>query len=182
MTKNELENIYLNWMAQLVLKEPYCGGKSYTKLVTYLYNIEFTYSIGLDGNRAEDGMNLRYRFGYEQGYPNMVISNYLDYRFCSVLEMMVALCVRCEEHIMADPDIGDRTSKWFWTMIESLGLCAMSDYNFDENYVGYVIYKFLNRKYKPNGEGGLFTNYNRSEDMRKVEIWYQACWYLNRFL
>ena len=97
---------------------------------------------------------------------------------CSVLEMMIALSMRCEEQIMDDPDIGNRTGQWFWDMIDNLGLGNMSDSKFDSLYVDEVLQRFLNRDYKRNGEGGLFTINRRGLDMRSVEIWYQMCWHL----
>lgn len=92
---------------------------------------------------------------------------------------MIALAVRCEEHIMDDPDIGDRTGQWFWNMIVSLGLGSMTDERFDGEYVDEVVDIFLNREYERNGEGGLFTVNDTDRDMRNVEIWYQMHWYLN---
>jgi hypothetical protein len=136
----------------------------------------------MDGNRAEDGIDLRYRFGYEQGYDSPMIATLLDDRPCSVLEMLIALAIRCEEHIMDDPDIGNRTGQWFWNMIINLGLGFMDDTKFDENYVKDVISRFLYRKYKRNGEGGLFTVEHCKNDLRTVEIWYQMCWYLDEVL
>ena len=41
--------------------------------------------------------------------------------------MMIALAIRCEEHIMDDPDAGDRTGQWFWSMLVSLGLGSMDE-------------------------------------------------------
>jgi hypothetical protein len=55
----------------------------------------------------------------------------------------------------------------------------MTDGHYDEIYVTEVIDRFINRKYEPNGKGGLFTIRNVKEDLRDVEIWYQMCWYLN---
>ena len=113
MTKNELNDAYFNWMYQLVFDGRYSKRLSYRKLLRELHRIEFTYSIPMDGNRAEDGVDLRYRFGYENGYSSSMISVYLDNRMCSVLEMMIALAIRCEEHIMDDPDIW----KPNWTVV-----------------------------------------------------------------
>ena len=179
MTGNELNNKYFEWMYQLV-----CNNRrlSYRKLLSYLHNVEFIYIIEMDSNRAEDGIDLRYRFGYEQGYNNQMISTLLDNRPCSVLEMLIALAIRCEEHIMDDPDIGNRTGQWFWNMIVNLGLGSMDDSMFDENYVKDVVLRFLDRKYKRNGEGGLFTVEHCKRDLRTVEIWYQMCWYLDEVL
>lgn len=53
------------------------------------------------------------------------------------LEMIIALAIRLEEHIMDDPDIGNRTGQWFWDMIVSLGLGS-------EGLID-VIRRFLNR-------------------------------------
>lgn len=99
----------------------------------------FTYTIALDGNRYDDGIDLRYRFGNEQGYRDNMIASYLDNRPCSVLEMIIALAIRLEEHIMDDPDIGNRTGQWFWDMIVSLGLGSMDDSKFDKAYAIDVI-------------------------------------------
>lgn len=176
MTKNELNNLYFKWMHQLVCNNSY-SKVSYKKLINHLHNVDFDYSIPTDGNRAEDGMDLRYRFGYEKNIDNAVIASYLDDRPCSVLEMMIALAIRCE-HIMENQDIGDRTGQWFWNMMVSLGLNSMTDSRYDRNYVNDVIHKFLNREYKRNGEGGLFTVKNYKHDLRTTEIWYQMCWYL----
>lgn len=130
MTKSELNDPYFEWMYRLVVDDRY-SNKSYRRLFYKLHDTEFAYTIPMDGNRAEDGIELRYRFGREQGYRDAVIANRLDIRPCSILEMMIALAIRCEEHIMEDPDIGNRTGQWFWSMLVSLGLGSMSDVRFD---------------------------------------------------
>lgn len=182
MTQRELNNEYYKWMCKLVCGEQYSKNLSYRKLLRYLHSVEFVYIIDMDGNRAEDGVDLRYRFGYEFGYSDPMIAAYLDNRPCSILEMMVALSIRCEEHIMEDSDIGDRTGQWFWNMIVSLGLGSMTDAKFDENYVEKVVNRFLNREYDRDGKGGLFTVEHCRRDMRSIEIWYQMCWYLDTIL
>lgn len=182
MTKDELNNRYFDWMYQMMCDKSYPPDKSYRKLLCHLRGKEFTYTIPMDTNRAADGIDLRYRFGDEHSYEQPMIATYLDDRPCSVLEMLIALAVRCEEQIMDNPDIGDRTSKWFWDMIVNLGLGSMTDSNFSRVYTDDVIFRFLNRKYRPNGDGGLFTIENCKYDLRTVEIWYQLCWYLNSIL
>lgn len=180
MTRSELIDEYFNWMYQLVLDTNH-KGRSYKKLFKYLNSIDFTYTHPMDSNRVEDGEDLRYRFAYICDVPQTIVGNYLDDRPCSVLEMLIALAIRCEETIMYDIDQGDRTPEWFWSMIANLGLDDMSDAHFNQPYVDDVIFRFLNRDYLPNGQGGLFTIDNCSEDLRNVEIWYQLCWYLNTY-
>ena len=182
MTEIELNNEYFEWMCQLVCNERYSRRLSYQKLLRHLHNIDFQYMLPMDGNRAEDGIDLRYRFGYEKEYEGPMIASYLDNRPCSVLEMLIALAFRCEEHIMDDPDIGNRTGQWFWNMISNLGLSSLNDTRFDSGYLNRVITRFLNREYERNGEGGLFTVKNCKHDLRTVEIWYQMCWYLDDIL
>ncbi len=182
MTENKLNNLYFEWMYQLVYTEKYFKRISYRNLLQRLHCIDFTYTIPMDGNRAEDGIDLRYRFGYEHSYEESMISNFLDNRPCSVLEMLIALAIRCEEHIMVDPDIGDRTGQWFWNMIVNLGLDSMNDFKYDIEYIDKIISNLLHRKYEANGEGGLFTVDNCKYDLRNIEIWYQMCWYLDSLL
>ena len=64
-------------------------------------------------------------------------------------------------------------------MIVNLGLGSMDDVKFDKAYVVSVVRRFLNRDYDRNGRGGLFTVEHSRHDMRNVEIWYQANWYLD---
>lgn len=182
MTERELRREYFIWMCQLVYNRRYSKGNYYEDLLSYLNSKPFEYTIDIDGNRAADGEDLRYRFGYERGYPNSMIAAYLDTRPCSILEMMVALAFRCEEHIMEDPDVGNRTGKWFWDMIESLGLRGMTNEDFDPWYVDKVLRKFATRNYDRNGKGGLFTIKNADKDMRTIDIWYQMCFYLDGIL
>lgn len=185
MTLNDLKEAYFEWMYHLVVDEPenQTSASSYRKLLGYLHSVDFIYSHPMDGNRAEDGVRLRYKFADDQGFSDYrPIAAALDDRPCSVLEMMLALSIRCEQTIMVDDDLGDRTGQWFWNMILSLGLNGMTDIRFDERYVEDVIDRFLNREYDRDGKGSLYTVENCSKDMRKLEIWYQMCMYLDEII
>lgn len=179
MVQEDLRDIYFEWMYSLVCGREKYSRLSYKKLLWFLYNTEFTWIIELDCNRAVDGVDFKYRFGYENKYPRHTIERYLDNGECSVLEMMVALAFKMEEQIMDDSEYGDRTGQWFWNMIVNLGLGNMHDNNFNESYSHRIISKFLDRDYRPNGKGGLFVIDNCKYDLRDVEIWYQAMWYLD---
>lgn len=179
MTKEEMRKRYFDWMCDLVYNPRYFKRVSYSKLFELLANTEFVYILDMDGNRFEDGISLRYRFGYECNIDQRSVALYLDNEPCSVLEMLVALSLRCEEHIMDDPEVGNRTGQWFWNMIVTLGLGSMTDEKFDEEKASDILTTFLNRQYAPDGEGGLFRIQNCPIDLREVEIWYQMMWYLN---
>lgn len=173
--KDSIINQYFDWMYDLVCRDRYGDDISYWKLMNCLHNIEFVYILPNDRNRAEDGKALRYRFAVLNDCEGA--EDFLDGP-CSVLEMIVALAIRCEESIMDDLDYGDRTSQWFWEMIVSLGLGSMTDNRFNRRVVEDIILDFINRDYEPNGKGGLFTIRNCQYDMRDLEIWSQ----LNKYL
>lgn len=143
-----------------------------------LHETEFWWPrhIPKDGNQAENGRSLRYHF--VQSHPEFEdAEGYLEGP-CSVLEMMVGLTLRCET-IMDDTRYGDRTTQWFWGMVQSLGLSTMTDDRFESDFVNERLNIFLNREYEPNGRGGLFTVRRCEADMRKLEIFAQLCMYLN---
>lgn len=171
MKRNDIINEYFIWLSDFVYD------RRYEKLLSRLHAIEFVSVMPRDENRAGDGVALRYRFACDV-FGDGDVDRYLDGP-CSVLEMMVALALRCEETIMDDTAYGNRTGQWFWGMVVNLGLGAMTDDRFDEYYVDDVIDAFLNREYQYDGRGGLFTIRHSAVDMRDVEIWSQMCWYLD---
>lgn len=177
---SELKSQYFEWLCEKVLDTD--SDIRYCKLMVHLHDFTFVSLMKMDENRERDGLDLRYRFGLETDTPRSIIHqefNDPEDDDASVLEVMVALAMRCEESIMTDDECGDRTGTWFWNMIVSLGIGPMNDSRFDGKYVNVVLEKFVNRQYRRNGEGGLFTIDGLKRDMRKVEIWYQMCWYLD---
>lgn len=173
---DDVNNEYFEWLYDLACKHRYSNHISYKKLLSYLHSKEFRYSMLMDKNRADDGLDLRYRYVYECDLmpgTEMRIDGP-----CSVLEMMMALAIKCEE-LMDDPCIGDRTRQWFWGMITNMGLGPMDDSRFDKSYVVDIVERFLDRDYEPDGCGGLFTVRDCNCDLRTVEIWHQLCWYLD---
>lgn len=149
----------------------------------FLYDTQFIPDNEMDCNRAVDGENLRDRFLDQQNDISAkdmrAVTETFMHKPCSMLEMMVALALRCEETIMEDADIGNRTGQWFWSMIVSLGLASMDDNRFHQSRAEFVIERFRRRDYQPNGAGGLFTLQNPKEDLRTLDIWYQMMAYLN---
>ena len=177
---DEIKNDYFGWLYDLMCKRRYSGRVSYKKLLMHLHNVEFRYLIPRDENRAEDGVNLRYRYSVDRSYDRDVELTLACLDFpCTVLEMLIALAIKCEEQIMDDAQIGDRTAQWFWGMIVNLGLGSMTDDNYNKMLADRFINRFLDREYEPDGQGGLFTIKHCADDLRDVEIWHQLCWYLD---
>lgn len=175
LEEERVRSEYFEWMYELMCEGRFVRSISYRQLFTFLHDTEFEYFIAYDENRALDGINLRYH--YCQIHDCEDLEDYLTGP-CSVLEMMVALAIRCEE-VMDNPEKGDRIGQWFWGMITNLGLGSMSDDNFSEWVVNDVVTRFLDREYEPDGRGGLFRVRGWHRDMRNMEIWHQLLAYMN---
>ena len=178
---DQIRNEYFDWLYDYVCKGRAHKDISYKRLFIFLHDVEFTFTIENDSNRAYDGICLRRRFAHsfhEDDYKYVI--DILDGP-CSVLEMLVALSIRCEEEIMDDPRYGDRVKQWFWSMLKTMGINMMTDEHYSKDYAEKLIINFLNRHYEPDGRGGLFYIPKCKEDLRKLEIWTQMCWYLNEF-
>lgn len=149
-------------------------------LLAYLFDTPFTwsYKIPTDANRAKDGMFLRDRYANETG-DYLLYSDRLEP--CSILEMLVALSIRIEEDIMAEPG-EEKPEKWFWEMIKNLGLYPATDKVYREDLVEGVVKAWLSRSYEANGNGGLFPLHHPKKDQRLCSIWDQMNFYLNEKL
>lgn len=179
-TSKAVQKAYLGSIEELVKLVGHPA--SFHKLLSALHSMPFYAVIPRDMGRESDGEGLRYRLADEMGVDEVTVRKCLDIRPASVLEVLAAMALRCEDEIMFNPDYGDRTGKWFWLMIESLGLDEMDDTSFDEEVVKGVITRFLERQYAPNGKGGPFYFPRCLDDMREIELWQQMCWYCNDIL
>ena len=177
MTYDEMNDLYFSWIEKLISNDE-MKASDYGKLISFLNDIQFDYLIPMDDNRIADGIDLRYRFGYDTEIPYAQIATYLDIRPASVLEVMVALSLRIEEQFIDGDDVGN----WFWIMIANLGLDEYKNLYFNKAEVDRIIKKFLKRDYEKNGRGSLFITNDRNKDMRHIEIWDQMHLYLNEFV
>jgi len=174
----EIQSKYNDWIKDFAyhLIEDY---GVYYKLIDHLHSVAFEAIISYDENRASDGKDLRMRFVEQDSeYTYRDVYLYLDAPV-SMLEVLLGLAVRCEENIMANPDMGDRTGLWFYTMLETSGLAYQDDYRFDIYRCDHIIENILNRNYEADGSGGLFCVPNSKVDMRTIEIWRQMHMYIN---
>jgi hypothetical protein len=134
----------------------------------------------MDNNRDTDGRALR-EYYYEE--HKMVFSRALLAEPASVLEVLIALANRMDDQLYS-PEMGLRSSVWFWGFIKNLDLDSYSDeVIFDSDIMGEInrsLDIFLNRKYDSRGRGGIFPLRKKvSKDLRKVELWYQMMYYLD---
>ena len=166
---------YFNWLCGQIDADG-----NYNRLFSLLDSYIFTYTMRMDANREADGHQLRIYFCDDYSIDYYEFSREMDNPFgCSVFEMMVALAERTET-IVYDPDNGNCVGVWFNQMLYSLGLYGMIDARFDENKARAIIENFLERRYAPNGKGGLFTVDDPRIDMRRLEIWDQMDAYIRQ--
>lgn len=93
--------------------------------------------------------------------------------------MLISLAMRCE-NMLWEVSKGDRTAKWFWTMIYNLGLWQSTNDKFSIEKAEPIINHLLNRTYSSDGTGGgLFILDNPISDLRDEEIWTQLNWWIN---
>lgn len=178
---SDLEQQYYGWLCHMVCKGVRIRYSTYTKLLYFLYNTPFEYKLDMDYYRAQDGINLRYQFGKECHIDPEDVSGYLTDKFCTVLEMFISVAIRID-YILRDPDGDSTVGAWFWEIIDNLELDQYSDSTFDEKAVSRIVRNLLNRDYTHEGVGGMFPIIGIKTDMRNVDIWYQAMWYLNNEL
>ncbi len=174
-----LEHEYYKWLCRFVMTS---RRRCYRILMRYLYQTPFVVVVDMDDNRYADGLELRSTFADEYGYSDEDIKHAMGDDPCNILEVMLALAIRCENNIMEDTSVGDRTDKWFWMMIDNSYLGTLTDDAFDAKKADAIIHRIIYRTYEPNGLGGLFRLKYPPEDLRTVELWYQLNWYLTEYI
>ena len=180
----DIVNDYYHWLCEQVGFD--VTVKSYWHLAETIYNKTFYSFVPNDENRGLDGIRLRDMYAEETYYKminRVVISNLyaaLDGP-CNMLEMLVGLAKRVDG-IMADIGNENRTSKWFWEILENIELDKYTDEEFFKikglENVNRILDTVLERSYSINGMGGLFPLKNTKKNQRQIEIWYQMCDYL----
>lgn len=141
------------------------------RLLITLYSTPFKWSLPTDASREVDGRSLRYLFDPKFEQCKVESAN--------VLEVLIALAIRCEDDIMQDEEKGNRTALWFWLMIKHLGLWDQTDFVYNEAIVEEKLDMFLDRKYEKDGTGSIFYTTRSDRDFRHADLWYQMVWYLD---
>jgi hypothetical protein len=172
-----LEQEYLKWLLEYYKLDTL---KSFIFLLRRLWKKEFYSAVEMDVNRAADGVYLRYIYcehnGIEYDWLNDVVGN------CRVLEMLIALAKSAMMSVSVEKT-GLTLSKFFWEMLDNLGLSIFRDEYVKEHpdpvcAIDDILLQFLDRKYSFNGKGGLFPLKSATKNQRLLEISAQ----LNEFI
>jgi len=180
MSNDELiQEQYFLWLCGLVGISIHRLDRNNRDLAWLLHHINFYDLVPNDGNRAKDGKKLRERYFDETGIRDCECLE----GECSVFEMLVALSERMD-YILWESRLGRRTDKWFWEMIQNMGLELFdgSDGREERERKHYKdqekVDRMLSRHYFWTGRGGLFPLKMGNVDQRNVEIWYQMMSYI----
>lgn len=150
--------------------------RSHTLLLDQLIRKDFVWFIPNDDNRFSDGLFLREVFYEDSLGPHDLLN-----QPCSVLEMLIALAGRMDYQTNKSND--DNIWSCFWLLLDNLGLRKYTDAVYTTYAPAWIdvddiLDTFLHRRYKRNGEGGLFPLKRSRRDQRKIELWYQMSAYI----
>lgn len=176
MDKAEISYGYFEWIASSLLVTKVENVNNPVRVLDILHSIQFVVRHRDDTNRVFDGEDLRYRFGNVENIPDAVIAATIDSRPCSVLEMMAALSLRAGENVFGYPIVKEGATWLFWEMCRNLDILD------DKNSLMGIKEKvkaFLERDYRDDGRGNIFSFPGIDKDIRKAEIWNQAMVYIN---
>ena len=162
-------NDYIRQMMRCDLPEH----RKYQSLIDDLSDISFVWRLPMDENRDLDAIDLRMNYLVDNNiyFPDLVSAMRKVPRSC--LEVLAALSRRIEINFNGDIEVEDDYSRWFWIMIENLGLNKFDDRHYDHGIVVYKLQIWLQRKFDISGNGSIFPLKIDKGDQTKVEIWYQ---------
>lgn len=173
---------YHRWLISLVDDEIGTMAYDYSQLMGFLSDISFKWTMDMDKNRAEDGLQLRYEYDYSFGGRGISVSEELEDVPCSVLEMLVALSLRCYDEFLSGFDEETASPhRVFFDMITNLGLSGERDDRFSFDFCLKKCNKFLKREYQRDGYGNIFRVNPKDLDCRDTEIWWQMMRYVDGY-
>ena len=145
----------------------YIDGYGYEGLLLAMWEKPFFVKVKLDDNLIRDA--YYFRKDHSRG-------NRSDDANC--LEILIQLAIKMDS-VLYDSKHGIRTEEWFWHMLGNMGLMQYDNPNFDENAVDKILEKFVNRRFKRNGEGGPFPLERPVNSCRTTCWWYNLNAYLD---
>lgn len=170
---------YWQWLSSII-------GQNDKSIQTHSYVLGLLYSELFcafcedDHSRMQDALDLRESFCRDNPNERLYFPTFsANMGPVNVLEVLIALCIRVENDIACDPRCEPNPGKWFWIMIENLGLLDYSDDRYDDEIAQEIVGQFLERHYMPDGRGGIFIFKNPAVDARELSLWEQLCTYIN---
>lgn len=153
---------YIEKLLKKVDFDKYFRAYEYAALMKHLYNTRFVYD-DMDYNRAEDALEVKLD-GLNE--PNF-------------LEFLVSLVIRFVDDKIYNIDEYNQKLHVFLELLVNLNLLQYTDNMYIKEEIDEKLDRFMHRKYKYDGSGGLFPLKNPIENQRKTDIWTQMNSYIN---
>ena len=164
-----MNNAYFASLVEMI------DGERYILLLKELHRQHFFPTHRMDENRVQEVKETLREF-----LPCPPTHHYV-----TIFEILVLLARKYEEFAMkyGEPD---HTATWFWLFITNCNLNIYEDLYFKEhkeeslNKIREWCAIFNNRTYGRDGTGSPFPlKHPPVKDMRKIELFYQLCYYYN---
>lgn len=176
MSHEEIKDRYFNWLWSYGSGGPI---DEYKSVWVFMCMEEFYDLVDMDSNRVTDGLELRFRFIRETSINIRVEDLDMAVGPCRFLEFFVGMCERMDDLLY---DCGSKLNDAFWTLLRNCGLYDCSETNlsyrggrssrvqFDR--IQSIIRNIVERRFDPDGVGGLFPCRTCPLDLRRLE-WFQ---------
>ena len=139
------------------------------ELLRYLFEVDYNWTILLDQNRAQDGIDLRCFWANMHGLDKERYDKIFGLKPCSVLEMLVAFANRIETDFMDSVEC-NRVPTWFQQLLYNLGLMECVN-TFDQGKVDHILLFFFNHQISLFKVPGM--------DISHMQLWDQMNAWLN---
>lgn len=178
----DIDRLYFEWLLKRLESDVEDSALGLPKLCWIMYHMAFERRVGLDANRAENGLVLRQDFLSD--WDELDISPSITNPFavedsCTWLEMLIRLAEDID--YLYEGGVRGRFIEMCRNMGFGLILLSEEEHtDHDVNLVDTVLDNINHSHIQPNGEGGLFPLKKPGHlDQRGVEIWAQAAAYFS---
>lgn len=146
---------YKKYLKNTIVDNEFC---CYNVLLERLDSISYEPNQ-LNTDRYEDAEQLRIDYGIDNNIKDVLL--YFEDTSITVFEVLVALSMRLEKKVVPNNKKGDRTSQWFWALINDIGLGKQDDDRCDSNIIDGIVKEWMSEK-------------------NKISLWKQAMNIINR--
>jgi len=175
---------YFDWLVKGLLQLNPETEQPLIEVCHMLFLRDYSATLQMDVAREKDGTLLRDIFTARLVGDAVVINGSPWKNQCSLLEMMIQLCVRMKEEFYTSyEDMCPVIKIIFMSMLHSLGILDENNEIVPVNLAHVYIDNFLHRNFEPNGKGSLFNLEDKTQDVdwRGVPIWNQMMAFVTFF-
>lgn len=178
---------YFEWLESFTVDETQDDYRrpEYHLLIRKLWQIPYYGRIGNDKNREVDGLDLRTRYNSILAKNSGIEMEQMPdihalFGECRVLEMLIALSMHMYD-FMQDMGVYNSVSRWFWEILQNIGLDWLDDDCYEEEHGDDFVSKTINDILEGVGKKGRPGGWFWVKNWQNLEVWYQMHEYLGKF-